>query len=180
LPYLGDAAKAAKIPKYARSIAEAIQLAAKDAEFATQLKPAFQKLLAALDEVPVSKLPGGAQAEIVRMRSEIQDFLRRRIYNPNPKHELAGAMGRKGTRLDLSPDDAARLLNDPARCFDVPGKKQLVAVQNGKIYVFQPDGTGAFHAYPVSGQEIAANYPSVAARVAGMLGINVKRLSRME
>ena len=65
-----------------------------------------------------------------------------RKYNPNPKHELSGTQGRKGTKLDLSLLEAERLLNDPLHCLEVPGKRQLVGVFNGRIYVFQDDGTG--------------------------------------
>jgi hypothetical protein len=180
VPYIGDLAKTAKLPRYARSIAEAVQLASKDHKFAAQLKPALEKLKAALDKVPLGKLPEPAQRQLFQIKTDIEAFLKRRMYNPNPKHELAGARGVKGTRLDLTADQAYDLLNDATRCLDVPGKKQLVAVKDGKIYVFQPDGVGGFHAYPTSGQEVAANYPSVANRIAAMLGIDFKRLSRME
>jgi hypothetical protein len=102
-----------------------------------------------------------------------------RKYNPNPKHETSGSPGRKGTKLDLSPQDAARLLNDPVHCLQVPGKRQLVAVKDGKIYVFQEDGAGGYHAYPSSGNEVFAKYSAVAARIAALLGTDIKRLSRM-
>ena len=103
-----------------------------------------------------------------------------RKYNPNPKHEGPGARGRKGTRLDLSPTEASQLLNDPIRCFEVPGKRQLVAVKDDKIYVFQDDGAGGYHAYPTTGNEVCTKYPAVAQRVASLLGTDVKRLSRMQ
>lgn len=103
----------------------------------------------------------------------------RRIYNSNPKHEVSGARGVKGSRLDLTADEASVLLNDATRCFEVPGKKQLVAVKDQKIYVFQPDGAGGYHAYPSTGNEIASRYPTIANRVAAMLGVDFKRLSRM-
>jgi hypothetical protein len=103
-----------------------------------------------------------------------------RKYNPNPKHEAAGARGRKGTRLDLSPTEASMLLNDPVHCVEVPGKRQLVGVRNGKIYVFQDDGAGGYHAYPSTGNEVYTKYPAIAPRIAGLLGTDVKRLSRMQ
>ena len=113
----------------------------------------------------------------------MQQALERRVamrkYNPNPKHETPGVQGRKGTRLDLSPADAARLLNDPVHCLQVPGKRQLVGVRNGKIYIFQEDGTGGYHAYPATGNEVFTKYSSVASRVAALLGTDIKRLSRM-
>ncbi|HEV3342114.1 MAG TPA: hypothetical protein VG125_17235 [Pirellulales bacterium] len=103
-----------------------------------------------------------------------------RIYHPNPKHELSGRPGRKGTKLDLSVMEASVLLNDPVHCLEVPEKRQLVAVKNGKIYVFQDDEVGGYHAYPATGNEVCAKYPAVARRIAELLGTDVKRLSRMQ
>ncbi|HXT58951.1 MAG TPA: hypothetical protein VN699_09950 [Pirellulales bacterium] len=102
-----------------------------------------------------------------------------REYSSNPKHESPGLMGRKGARLDLSPVEASQLLNDPLNCLEVPGKRQLVGVRNGKIYVFQDDGAGAFHAYPVTGNEVFTKFPSIAMRIAALLNTDIKRLSRM-
>jgi hypothetical protein len=103
-----------------------------------------------------------------------------RKYNPNPKHESAGTGGRKGTRLDLNPAEASQLLNDPINCLEVPGKRQLVGVRGGKIYVFQDDGVGGYHAYPATGNEVYTKYSAIASRIAGLLGTNVQRLSRMD
>jgi len=180
LPYIGDLAKLGKLPRYAKSIADAVALAVKDCRFANELRPAAQRLKDALDKVPLHSLPAGAQVHIRRIKSDLDDFLRRRAYHPNPKHELGGARGVKGTRLDLTADEAYELLNDSRRCLEVPGAKQLVAVSKGKIYVFQPDGVGGFHAYPSSGKEIADKYSTIAPKVAIMLNVSFKRLSRME
>jgi hypothetical protein len=103
-----------------------------------------------------------------------------RKYNPNPKHETPGASGRKGTKLDLSSLEAERLLNDPHHCFEVPGKRQLVGVLNGRIYVFQDDGTGGFHAYPATGNEVYTKFPAIAPRIASLLGMDIKRFSRLQ
>jgi filamentous hemagglutinin len=102
-----------------------------------------------------------------------------RKYNPNPKHEAPGALGRKGTRLDLSPIEASLLLNDPLHCVEVPEKRQLVGVKNGKIYVFQGNEADGYHAYPVTGNEVYTKYPAVARRIADLLGTDIQRLSRM-
>jgi hypothetical protein len=179
VPYIGDLAKTAKLPRYVRSVGEAIKLAAKDHKFAAELKPALEQLKAALDKVPLDRLPAAAQGPIRTVKAEIDTFLQRRLYNPNPKHELPGGRGRKGTRLDLTADEAYQLLNDPVNCLEVIGKKQFVAVKNKKIYVYQPDGTGGYHAYPSTGNEVFTNYPTVAKRVADLLGTDIKRLSRM-
>lgn len=102
-----------------------------------------------------------------------------RKYNPNPKHEVSGAPGRRGTKLDLSPLEADRLLNDPLHWLEVPGKKQLVGVLNSKIYVFQDDGTGGYHAYPSTGNEVYTKFPTIASRIASLLGMDIKRFSRL-
>ena len=102
-----------------------------------------------------------------------------RKYNPNPKHEVPGAPGRRGTKLDLTPVEASFLLNDPLHCLEVPGKRQLVAVRDGRIYVFQDDGTGGYHAYPATGNEVCTKFPAIAPRIAALLGTDIKRLSRL-
>ena len=102
-----------------------------------------------------------------------------RRYNPNPKHEVPGAPGRRGTKLDLTPAEASLLLNDPLHCLEVPGKRQLVGVRNGRIYVFQDDGTGGYHAYPATGNEVFTKFPAIAPRIATLLGTDIKRLSRL-
>jgi hypothetical protein len=179
LPYVGDLTKTAKLPKYIASVQKAVRIATKDAKFALELRPVLTKLRATLDQVPTHSLPAWAQSQLRAMRGEIDEFLGRRFYNPNPKHELPTAPGRRGTKLDLSSDEAYQLLNDPKRCIEVPDKKQFVAVNDGKLYVFQPDNTGAFHAYPSTGNEVYTKYPSIASEVARQLGIDVKRLSRL-
>jgi hypothetical protein len=101
-----------------------------------------------------------------------------RRYNPNAKHELPGASGRKGTRLDLTAIEAVALLNHPLNCVEVIGKRQFIGVQNGRIYAFQDDNTGGYHAYPITGNELCADFPSVSRQVAQLLDTTVKRLSR--
>ncbi len=71
------------------------------------------------------------------------------------------------------------MLNDPLHCLEVPGKRQLVGVLNGKIYVFQDDGTGGYHAYPATGNEVYTKFPTVASRIAALLGMDIKRFSRL-
>ena len=100
-------------------------------------------------------------------------------YNPNPKHEGIVLKGAKSAaEMDLPPDEAKALLNDSENCFPVPAKRQLVAVKNKKIYVFQNDGDG-YHGYIISGMECCKKYTSVAGKIAALLGVNFKRLSRM-
>ncbi len=105
-----------------------------------------------------------------------------RKYTPHSKHGGSpGAQGVRGSPMDLSDSDAASLLNNNSCCFEEPGKKQFVATKGGKIYVFQPDNTpqAGFHGYRISGNECAAKYPKAAAKIAEILKIDFKRLSRL-
>ena len=102
-----------------------------------------------------------------------------RWYNPNPKHEVPGARSRRGTRLDLTPAESSFLLNDSLRCLEVPGKRQLVGVREGRIHVFQDDGADGDHSYPATGNEVFTKYPAIAPRIAHLLGTDIKRLSRL-
>src|SRR5271157_2070860 len=96
---------------------------------------------------------------------------------PNMKH-LAHRVARAPSSISLL--EAERLLNDPLHCLEVPGKRQLVGVLNGKIYVFQEDGTGGYHAYPATGNEVYTKFPTIAARIASLLGMDIKRFSRLQ
>ena len=105
-------------------------------------------------------------------------------YTGNPKHGDAGvpgsARGVRDTRNTLSPQESEALANDRNNCIVVPGKRQLVGVKNGTIYVFQHDNFAGYHAYPVSGKELCSRFPSVQGWVAEKLGTDHKRLSRSE
>lgn len=71
LPYLGDAAKLGKLPKYSRSINKAITLAGKDAAFAEKLRPILRQLKKLLDDVPTGELPGTLR----QLKQRISRFL---------------------------------------------------------------------------------------------------------
>jgi hypothetical protein len=74
--------------------------------------------------------------------------------------------------MDLSETEAKRLLNDKRSCFPVHGKRQLVGVKDNKIYVFQDDNAGAYHAYRISGKECCSKYSSISRKIAELLGVN--------
>lgn len=101
-------------------------------------------------------------------------------YVSNPKHESPGARGRKGARLDLTATEARLLLNDHARCVQLPGRPERIGVRNGKIYVFRGDPAAGYHAYPISGNEFCEKFHCVIPQVARLLGTDPKRLSRMK
>ncbi|MDG3006364.1 hypothetical protein [Paludisphaera mucosa] len=70
-------------------------------------------------------------------------------------------------------------MNDPVHCLEVPDKGVFIGVREGKIYAFRDDGTGGYHAYPITGNEVCAKFHAVSPRIAGLLGTDVKRLSRL-
>ena len=182
-PYIGDLAKTAKFSKYVHTIQNAIELAAKDGQFAAKVRVAFGHIKEGIDRLPLNKLPDNIRVPLEQIRRDIKGFLEagpRRKYSSNPKHEKPGAGGRKGSPLDLTPLEAEELLNDAKNCLQIPGKRQFVGVKNGKIYAFQDDGAGGFHAYLISGNEVFTKYSKIAKDIAQLLGTDIKRLSRMD
>jgi len=90
IPYIGDLAKAGKLPKMLKSVETAIELAAKDAKFAERLRPVLDKLKVALDAVPLEKLPGSIRKPLESMKTKIDDFLAGAKKNDNFVGELRG------------------------------------------------------------------------------------------
>lgn len=72
IPYVGDLAKAGKLPKYLRTVEKAIELADRSKAAAKALLPGMEKLYQALD-----LLPEGANKHLDRIRSAVQSFVAR-------------------------------------------------------------------------------------------------------
>lgn len=162
IPYVGDLAKAGKIPKYVRSITEAISLAGKNIDFARTLRPALVKLGGALDSLPLDQVPSSVRQQIMRMSDEVNTFLRgtrwidelenpiKRQYHHYAKHTGAASSGRAGTKMDLTPAEATDVLrkaefSEKAASNTVPS---LWGYKDGKIYRFMRDATERWHGYP--------------------------------
>ena len=94
VPYLGDLAKLGKIPKYSKMIDRAVSLAKTDGAFAALLRPLFNKLKAALDRLPLNKIPDRYRASIEGLRRKIAEFL--------------PASGKVYSRLDGLTDDVVK------------------------------------------------------------------------
>jgi hypothetical protein len=73
VPYVGDLAKAGKLPRYLKSVEKAIVLAQQSDKVAAALLPAFRKLKQGLD-----LLPAGANAYLDRIKILIDQFLKGR------------------------------------------------------------------------------------------------------
>jgi len=184
IPFLGDLAKVGKLGRHLKTIKNAIKYAEREQKAAAAVKEALEAILKRIDGLPIDRLPKSAQESIQAMRKEIEAFLgvvpTKRKYNPNPKHEAPWAGGRKGTKLDLTPGEAEDLLNNPKACMQVPNKRQVIGVKDGRIYAFRDDAAGGFHAYPISGQEVTKQFSDVQQWVASQLKTDVKRLARIE
>lgn len=71
LPYVGDVAKLANLPRYAKIVERAIALARADARFAALVRPLLNKLVQAIDAIPASVLTRGAMVQLEAMRESI-------------------------------------------------------------------------------------------------------------
>ena len=74
IPYLGDVAKLGKLPKFAQTIARAVDLAKLDPGFARVIEPALSKIRDALRAVPTDSLPAPAREAIESMRAKLDEF----------------------------------------------------------------------------------------------------------
>ncbi len=71
IPYVGDLAKAGKLPKYMKSVERAIALAKQSEKFAQALTPALHRIKQALEF-----LPKGANPHLDRLRALVESFLK--------------------------------------------------------------------------------------------------------
>ena len=70
VPYVGDLAKAGKLPKYAKALEKAVKLASHSKDCAKALMPTMRKLENLLDLIPKGK-----NKHIDRMRTSVREFL---------------------------------------------------------------------------------------------------------
>lgn len=103
IPYVGDLAKAGKLGKYAKSMAQAIELASKSPQVAKMLRPVMEVLADALRSAE-KHLPSKVAATVSSMRSQLDTFLtqgakaaahspRAPIIDPNKFKYLFGEVG---------------------------------------------------------------------------------------
>ena len=74
IPYIGDLAKAGKLPKLLKSVERAVEIASKDAKFAERLRPVLEKLRTAIDAIPFDGLPGPIRKPLESMKNKIDEF----------------------------------------------------------------------------------------------------------
>jgi len=78
IPYLGDAAKLGKLGKWAETMANVVEVAAKNADFAKAIEPVLKRIDDAIAAVPdsvMSKLPRSVQDTLSNTRSKIDELL---------------------------------------------------------------------------------------------------------
>jgi hypothetical protein len=75
IPYVGDVAKLANLPRYAKVVERAMALASADVRFARLLRPLLNKLVHAIDSIPASVLTQQALVQLEALRETIVLFL---------------------------------------------------------------------------------------------------------
>ncbi|TWI35675.1 HNH endonuclease [Paracoccus sulfuroxidans] len=78
LPYAGDLAKVGKLGKWAKTIDNAVELAARDSKFLEKAKPALETIRGAINKIPESvmnALPESAQKTLRGIAKKIDDAL---------------------------------------------------------------------------------------------------------
>ncbi|MDC0936353.1 hypothetical protein OAS39_08700 [Pirellulales bacterium] len=98
-----------------------------------------------------------------------------RKYEANPKHAVQKG---KVSKMDLSDKEAEKLLNSK-ECFAAKGKAYVAVYKKKKIYAFRMHEGNKYHGYPIPGNEVCRNFSEIQDKVAEVLGVSVKRLSRM-
>ncbi len=95
LPYLGDAAKVAKIGKWAQTVSDAVSAIARNPAMRTTLEPALREIADLVNRIPqgmIDSLPQGARESLERMKGELDEFFGAgaRATDARPRIELEG------------------------------------------------------------------------------------------
>ena len=116
---VGDAAKAGRLGKYAKSLSHLIELAKKDAKLAEMLRPMFARVYSMIRSVPLGKLPAGISKILRKTQDEIGQFLFKvgkhgKMPTPRPgqqsHHGLMSAWMKKRFPGKYNPDKAPAIL----------------------------------------------------------------------
>lgn len=74
IPYLGDLAKIGKLPKLLKTIEKVVDVAKQSPAFAKVVEPLLKGLKAAIDKLPIDKLPNWAKEPIQSMKNKIDEY----------------------------------------------------------------------------------------------------------
>jgi hypothetical protein len=130
IPYVGDLAKAGKLPRYLKSVEKAVELAERSAQAAKQLLPGFRKLKEILD-----KIPTGANQELDKIRRRIDQFL--------ASHSIRAVE-------KLLPDIRSRFVFRSPRVETIGGKRYVIREAEGPLGI---PGTVQNHGIPRKTQQ---------------------------
>ncbi|MGD8594314.1 MAG: DUF6531 domain-containing protein, partial [Gammaproteobacteria bacterium] len=99
IPYIGDVAKTAKLPRYLESVRKAVKVSHMDPQWASTLRELFFKLKKTLDDIyeaGADKLPDSAAKYLKEIREEINEFLTREKTAPGAKNNPSANKASKG------------------------------------------------------------------------------------
>ncbi len=77
IPYLGDAAKAGKIGKWAQTVADAVSMAARNPALRATMEAPLKEIQGLVNRIPqgaIDSLPAGARESLERMKSQLDEF----------------------------------------------------------------------------------------------------------
>lgn len=120
VPYVGDLAKLGKLGKWAKTIANGVELAAKNPAAAKILEPALRKVHDALKAIPegaLKKLPDDAREAIQGMKKQLDEFF--------------GAANKKLSDIPVSQLDRSTLLTK-LDTLDVSTKPNTATFYSGR------------------------------------------------
>jgi hypothetical protein len=134
VPYVGDMAKLGKLPKYARTVEKAVQVAGKDAKFADKMLPGMKKLRKALDKVPLDQLPTAVRDQMGRIRNLVIQFIKEArhlswgeiisLARKNGSSAGQFAIERGGKRITANVDNVVELLKESREAGRHPAAKR--------------------------------------------------------
>lgn len=149
-PYLGDAAKLGKLGKWAETVANAVEFAGRNAEFARAAEPILRQIAGAVDAIPdrvLRNLPEAARGSLDRLRAGIDEFLTAATRAADGPLVLNANLGRttqvRGQTVTIgeAPSVSTRADGRPVVA-GVDGQEHLVRrPQTYDNVTTQPDGT---------------------------------------
>ena len=125
VPYVGDAAKLGKLGKWAKTVSEAVDLAAKNPAFRRAIEPTLRKIMGAIDSVGVDRLPNQVKSQFANMRRKIDNLINPKyipsqtkpsgklgskpLGEPTPNKANADSLGKRGIMRE---NQSAQILAD--------------------------------------------------------------------
>ena len=192
VPYLGDLAKVGKMGKWAKTVANAVELAAGNATARKALEPALRKVFDAVNKVPDSvlkKLPDDARKAIEGMKKQLDEFFGAAAAKfSNAVTQTASRIGippakvqsildtAKGSRPDPTSYLPASRVAEHAKAFENGGSRFTLQTNLDKYGLGQKDGT-AFILPKGEADRLIANAAGDPRKLEAALGLPVGQLN---